>query len=225
MLQGSVHVGALPLGRTQILPLAIAALLARHPRLHVATEREPVRRAGRLAAQRRHRLHPRRAAQRRGYAGPAAGTLFDDRISIIARAGHPLARSAARIDFDALRQATWVLSRHGSPSRELLERFSPRRARRRRCRRWRPATWRCCAACWWKATCSRPSRRTSCATRFATAAWRSSLCARPTQREIGLTQRLGALPSPGARGLMEEIRGLVASSADFQRRISARTRP
>lgn len=41
---------------------------------------------------------------------------------MIARAGHPLER-AARIDFDALRQATWVLSRHNTPSRELLERF------------------------------------------------------------------------------------------------------
>ena len=72
--------------------------------------------------------------------------LFEDRISVIARAGHPLARTAC-IDFDALRQATWVLSRHGSPSRELLEGFFWRRTRRRRCRRSRPAISRCCVAC------------------------------------------------------------------------------
>ncbi len=36
-----MNVGALPLGRTQILPLAIASLLARHPRLHVATVESP----------------------------------------------------------------------------------------------------------------------------------------------------------------------------------------
>jgi len=37
-----------------------------------------------------------------------------------------------------------------------------------------------------------------------------------TQREIGLTQRLGALPSPGARALMEEVRNVVARSRDFR---------
>jgi LysR family transcriptional regulator of gallate degradation len=72
--------------------------------------------------------------------------LFDDRISVIARAGHPLAR-AKRIDFDTLRRATWVLSRNGSPSRELLKRcFSAARQTPRR-RPSRPATSRCCAAC------------------------------------------------------------------------------
>ena len=36
------------------------------------------------------------------------------------------------------------------------------------------------------------------------------------RREIGLTQRLGAFPSPGARALMEEIGKVVAGSADFR---------
>ena len=36
-----------------------------------------------------------------------------------------------------------------------------------------------------------------------------------TRREIGLTQRRGALPSPGARALIEEIRAVVARSPDF----------
>jgi LysR family transcriptional regulator of gallate degradation len=40
-LQGSITVGALPLGRTQILPSAIASLLRRHPQLHVATVESP----------------------------------------------------------------------------------------------------------------------------------------------------------------------------------------
>ena len=37
-----------------------------------------------------------------------------------------------------------------------------------------------------------------------------------TRREIGLTQRLGAFPAPGARALMEEIRTVVAQSPDFR---------
>jgi LysR family transcriptional regulator of gallate degradation len=36
-----------------------------------------------------------------------------------------------------------------------------------------------------------------------------------TRREIGMTQRLGAIPSPGARALMEAIREVVARSPDF----------
>ena len=37
-----------------------------------------------------------------------------------------------------------------------------------------------------------------------------------TRREIGIAQRRGCSPSPGARALMDEIRGLVAGSADFR---------
>jgi LysR family transcriptional regulator of gallate degradation len=39
-----------------------------------------------------------------------------------------------------------------------------------------------------------------------------------TRREIGIAQRQGCSPSPGARALMDEIRGLVAGSADFRMR-------
>jgi LysR family transcriptional regulator of gallate degradation len=37
-----------------------------------------------------------------------------------------------------------------------------------------------------------------------------------TRREIGLTQRQGAFPSPGARALMQEIVAVVARSPDFR---------
>jgi LysR family transcriptional regulator of gallate degradation len=37
-----------------------------------------------------------------------------------------------------------------------------------------------------------------------------------TRREIGLTQRQGALASPGARALMAEIAAVVARSSDFR---------
>ena len=121
-LQGSVHVGALPLGRTLILPLAIASLLAQHPLIHVATVESPY---DALAASLRSgdidfifgALRPADEAM-----DLQQEALFEDRISVIARAGHPLVRDP-HIDFDALRRSTWALSRHGSPSRELLERF------------------------------------------------------------------------------------------------------
>jgi len=37
-----------------------------------------------------------------------------------------------------------------------------------------------------------------------------------TRRRIGLTQRHGAFPSPGARALMDEIRHVVARSPEFR---------
>ena len=40
-LTGSVHVGALPLARTHVLPMAVASLLARHQELHASTDELP----------------------------------------------------------------------------------------------------------------------------------------------------------------------------------------
>ncbi|WP_239143157.1 LysR substrate-binding domain-containing protein [Variovorax sp. WS11] len=51
--------------------------------------------------------------------------LVEDRISVIARSGQPLARAARRAQHRLRRAASGELgaSRPGSPSRELLERF------------------------------------------------------------------------------------------------------
>jgi LysR family transcriptional regulator of gallate degradation len=38
-----------------------------------------------------------------------------------------------------------------------------------------------------------------------------------TRRDIGITQRLGAFPSPGAIALMQEIRMVLARSDEFHR--------
>jgi len=215
-LQGSVNVGALPLGRTQILPFAIASLVARHSGLHVATVESPY---DALAASLRSGdidfiLGALRGADEAKDLQQEA--LFEDRISVIARAGHPLAR-AARIDFDALRQARWALSRPGSPSRELLERFFSEA-------RQAPPT---------------PTVETGdlavlrglllesdMLTAISAHQLRYEIRDRSlvvldfpldrTRREIGLTQRLGAFPSPGARALMQEIRAVVARSPDFR---------
>ena len=221
-LQGSIHVGALPLGRTQILPLAIASLLAHHPGLHVATVESPY---DVLAASLRSGDIDFILGALRS---PAEAKdlqqepLFEDRISVIARAGHPLER-AAHIDFDALRRAKWVLSRQGSRSRELLER------------------------CFAEARVASPDpavetgdlailRCLLLESDMLTAISPHQLCyeirdgslveldfpLELTRREIGLTLRLGAFPSPGARALMEEIRRVVARSTDFSVQASLR---
>ena len=215
-LQGSVHVGALPLGRTRILPLAIAALLARHPQLHVTTDESPY--AALAAALRSGDLDFIFGALRSAEDAKdlQQEALFDDRISVIARAGHPLAR-ARRIDFATLRRATWVLSRHGSPSRELLV--------------------RCFAAA--RQAPPQPAVETGDLAVLRGLLMESDMLTaisahqlryeirdgslvvldfplEQTRREIGLTLRLGAYPAPGARALMDEIRRVVARSGDFE---------
>ena len=113
---------AVPLGRTQVLPLAIASLLKRHPNLHVATDESPY---GTLAVSLRSGdIDFILGALRSGAAAKdlQQEPLFEDRMSLICRAGHPLTR-AARIDFALLRRARWVLSRRGARARDLLEQF------------------------------------------------------------------------------------------------------
>lgn len=215
-LQGSVNVGALPLGRTQILPLAIASLLARHPGLHVTTVESPY---DALAASLRSGDIDfilgalRSASEARDL---QQEPLFEDRISVIARAGHPLAR-AKRIDFRMLREASWTLSRHGSPSRELLERFfsDARQAPPL------PAVETGDLAVLRGLLLESDMLTAISAHQLRYEIRDGSLVVldfplEETRREIGLTQRLGAFPSPGARALMDEIRKVVAGSPDFR---------
>jgi len=216
-LQGSIHVGALPLGRTQILPMAVAALLARHPDLHVTTVESPY--DALAAALRSGDIDFILGALR---SGPEVKDLrqeplFEDRISVIARAGHPLAH-ARRIDFDRLRKATWVLSRRGAPSRELLEKSflevheSPPV----------PAVETGDLAMLRGLLLESDMLTAISAHQLRYEIRDRSLVVLPfaldrTRRDIGLTHRLGAIPSPGAKALMEELREVVAQSSDFQR--------
>ena len=216
-LQGSVTVGALPLGRTQILPLSIASLLARHPQLHVSTVESPY---DALAASLRSGDVDFILGALRHNSGEVKDLqqqpLFKDRISVIARAGHPLAREK-RIDFRMLREARWTLSRQGSPSRELLERFFSNA---------RQAPPLPAVETGDLAVLRGLLLESDMLTAISPHQLRyeirdGSLVVldfplEETRREIGLTQRLGAFPSPGARALMEEIGKVVAGSADFR---------
>ena len=216
MLQGSVNVGALPLGRTQILPQAIAAMLAAHPRLHVATFESPYEA---LAASLRSgdidfilgALRPAEEAKEL-----QQQPLFQDRISVIARAGHPLAH-VQPLDFRALREASWVLSRHGSPSRELLEHFFSDARQTPPV----PAVETGDLAVVRGLLLESDMLTALSAHQLRHEINEGSLVVldfplAATKRQIGLTQRLGALPSPGARALMAAIEEVVRMSPDFR---------
>jgi LysR family transcriptional regulator of gallate degradation len=124
--QGTVTVGALPLGRTQLLPGAIAQLLNEHAGLRVVTVEGAfeVLAAGLRAGDLDFILGALRPAD---YATDLAGEpLLEDELSIVARSGHPWARARKHALRD-LAGARWVLPRATAPTRQLLERTLERR--------------------------------------------------------------------------------------------------
>ncbi|HFL2185926.1 TPA: LysR family transcriptional regulator [Pseudomonas putida] len=117
-LQGVVHVGALPLGRTRILPAAIVRLMAAHPHIQVITNESPF---DLLATELRAGdvdfiFGALRSA---AYASDLTGEkLMSEEMVLVARQHHPLAKS---LNYSALSTAKWVLPRAGSPARQMLD--------------------------------------------------------------------------------------------------------
>jgi LysR family transcriptional regulator, regulator for genes of the gallate degradation pathway len=124
--QGRVTVGALPLGRTRLLPGAIAQMLRKHPGLQVATMEGSFES---LAASLRSGdvdfiLGALRPAD---YASDLTGTpIVTDQLALVARSGHPLA-SRKRIRLADVAGMDWVLPRVGAPTRDLFEKVLVRR--------------------------------------------------------------------------------------------------
>ncbi|AQW31374.1 LysR family transcriptional regulator [Ralstonia syzygii subsp. celebesensis] len=119
VLEGTVTIGALPLGRTQLLPAAIAEIHGRHPRLRFRSLESPYEEltAGLLSGRIDCILGALRPQHSQGL---TTEVLFEDRISIIVRASHPLA-ARKRLGLRDLAGYPWVLSRAGSPLREALD--------------------------------------------------------------------------------------------------------
>lgn len=121
VVQGTVTIGALPLARSQLLPAAIAAVLQRHPRLHVSSLESPYGEltAGLLSG----RIDFIVGALRSNPDGAfVSRSLFGDKAVLVARAGHPLA-ARKRMHVGDLESFPWVLSRPGTPLRESLVAF------------------------------------------------------------------------------------------------------
>ena len=118
-LRGVVQVGALPLGRTRILPEAMVRMMAEHPGIQVITNESPF---DLLATELRAgdvdfvfgALRPE------GYASDLIGeALLTEDMVVLARRGHPLYSKA--VPHDELGAARWVLPRAGSPARQMLD--------------------------------------------------------------------------------------------------------
>lgn len=120
-LQGTVHVGALPLGRTMILPEAIVRLTTKHPKVLIVTNESPFEL---LASELRAGdvdfiFGALRAAVDGG--DLHSEELLQEEMIILVRRNHPLVGKA--VTPDDLTTASWMLPRAGTPARQLLEDF------------------------------------------------------------------------------------------------------
>ncbi len=119
VLEGTVRVGALPLGRTRLLPQAIVRLTARYPGIKVVTSESAW---GMLTSE-------MRSGEIDFIFGALRNTeeindisnepLFAEEMVLVARRDHPLAQ--APLSTQALREARWVLPRSHTPARNLLD--------------------------------------------------------------------------------------------------------
>jgi len=113
--EGRVVIGALPLGRTAILPLAISEVLAQFPSLRFSTVEGAF---DKLAADLRSgdidfifgALRPADYAL-----DLTTEALLSDLMAVVVRTGHPLTQYV-RITLEDLMGFQWVLSRPGTPS-------------------------------------------------------------------------------------------------------------
>ena len=118
-LQGVVQVGALPLGRTRILPEAIVRLMTEHPGIQVITNESPFDLlATELRAGDVDFIFG--ALRSTAYASDLSGeALLTEEMVVLARRGHPLySKSTVQAE---LADAQWVLPRAGSPARHMLD--------------------------------------------------------------------------------------------------------
>lgn len=118
-MEGVITIGALPLARTVLLPQAMTALIAKHAGAHIRTVESPYEMlvSQLLGGDLDFIIGALRSADCSDEL--QAEPLFREEICILARRGHPLARRS-RLSARDLAKAQWTLSRHGSPTRELI---------------------------------------------------------------------------------------------------------
>ncbi|MEJ2416627.1 MAG: LysR family transcriptional regulator [Exilibacterium sp.] len=118
--RGSVAIGTLPYTRTILTPRAIILLLNDHPQLDVSTREGPY--SILEASLRNGDLDFIIGALRTAHSPPDLRTeiLFHDRLSIIARKGHPLANCRG-LSLHQLTDHQWVLPGRNTPSRQLFD--------------------------------------------------------------------------------------------------------
>ena len=211
--KGTVAVGALPLGRTLILPRAIARVVSRHPGLRVETVEGPF--ATLAAALRSGDLDFILGALRPpGYATDLVGEpLLSEELAIVARADHPLFLKP-RATLQAVARGAWVLPRAGTPTRDLVEALFARRGISAPAVRVETSDLAVLRGVLLEGDLVTAITARQLDHEFRTGLLRALPIALPdTSCQIGITRRSADVPSPGARLLMDEIRA-IASDLD-----------
>jgi len=212
--EGTITVGALPLGRTVLLPRAIARLLRAHPGLHVATVEGPFDTLA--AAQRSGDVDLILGALRNpAYATDLVGErLVADELAIIARADHPI-RARRSVTWRDMAHAQWALPRKGAPTRDLLEAAFARRDIAPPDVRLETSDLAILRGVLLESDLiTGISPRQLYYELRQGAVVKLPIALPETSREIGITQRSGSQPSPGAALLMAQLRDL---SREFDR--------
>ncbi|MCF4997969.1 LysR family transcriptional regulator [Pseudomonas syringae] len=210
-LQGVVHVGALPLGRTRILPEAIVRLMAEHPKIQVITNESPFDLlATELRAGDVDFIFG--ALRSPSYASDLTGvSLLTEDMVMLARCDHPLySKTVLREDLSA---AQWVLPRAGSPARKMLDECF----RRFGIAPPRPVVETGDMAIIRGLLLRSDMLAAVSAHQLEQEIASGELCILPlelqqTTRAIGLTYRNGCLHSPVAMALMDMIRQVIAQA-------------
>jgi LysR family transcriptional regulator, regulator for genes of the gallate degradation pathway len=223
-IQGAVTVGSLPLGRTLILPGAIARVAARYPGVRIVTDESAYEtlvaslRAGDidfvLGA-----LRPNDASS-----GLANERLISEDMVVIARRDHPLA-SRRNLTLEDLTTAQWVLPRSQAPARGIFE----AQFKRRKLKPPMPSVETADLAVIrgllgqtdMLAAVSAQQLHYECDSGQLVVL---DIALHNTQREIGLTLRAGGTPSPAARVLIDAIRLTVDQLGPVMRRGRTRGR-
>lgn len=119
ILTGTVHVGALPLCRSSLLPQAITRLVTRYPGVKVVTNESVF--SALVSELRAGDIDFILGALRQNDAVPDIRNqvLFNEELILLARPQHPLA--GRQLTPDELAQTQWILPRENSPARHLLD--------------------------------------------------------------------------------------------------------
>jgi DNA-binding transcriptional LysR family regulator len=122
--RGRTVIGAMPLARSELVPQAVLAFLARHPEHSVSILDGPY--DSMLDELRGGRADLLVGALRKSLPGDELQQdyLFDDPLALAVRAGHPLARNKG-VSLLRLRRFPWVIARPGAPLRGQFDTLFP----------------------------------------------------------------------------------------------------
>ncbi|MCW5773151.1 MAG: LysR family transcriptional regulator [Rhodospirillaceae bacterium] len=207
---GNIAVGALPFGRTALLPQAILRVLAAHPALRIATTEGPFDTLVRRLREGEIDFIFGALREPPPAEDIAGEPVLADHLALLVRAGHPLA-GRRRIAAAQLGGYGWILPRRGTPARALLEAALLRRGMKpledvvetsssAMVRGLAMESDRIAAL-------SRHQLELEIAQGLLVAL---DFDLSETARPIGLICRVGARPSPGAALLMQAIRDVAA---------------